>query len=134
MEKRGQLVYKALLVTIASGIVIAAFIAAGKSYGSLEAFYKLAVAKDLALTIDLMYALPGNIQYTYPNDVAAYAIEIKERNIKVYNHNLGKTDPTAASHSFAGIDKDLINVEVKGRKFVRLEKINENIQMTGVDK
>ena len=134
MEKRGQLVYKALLVIIASGIVVTAFLAAGKSYGNQEAFYKLAVAKDLALTIDLMYGLPGNIQYTYPNDVSEYDIEVKDNNIKVYNHNFGRTDPTFASYSFAGIDKDIINSDVKGKKFIHIEKTGESIKITGVDK
>src|SRR3989344_3720260 len=92
MEKRGQLVYKALLVIIASGIVVTAFLAAGKSYGSQEAFYKLAVARDLALTIDLIYGLPGNIEYIYPNDISDYDIEVKDSLVKVYSHNLGKTE------------------------------------------
>lgn len=134
MEKRGQLVYKALLVIIASGIVVAAFLAAGKSYGTQEAFYKLAIAKDLALTIDLMYGLPGNIVYTYPNDISDYDIEVKDNLVKIYNHNLGKTDPAFASYHFAGISKDTINAEVKGKKSILLGKINGNIKITGVDK
>ena len=134
MEKRGQLVYKALLVIIASGIVVTAFLAAGKSYGSQEAFYKLAVARDLALTIDLIYGLPGNIEYIYPNDISDYDIEVKDSLVKVYSHNLGKTDPTFASYNFAGINKDTINAEIKGKNLILLEKINDNIKMTGVDK
>lgn len=133
MKKRGQLVYKALLVIIVSGIVIAAFVAAGKSYGSQEAFYKLAVAKDLALTIDLMYGLQGNIEYTYPNDLSDYDIGARGNEIKVYDDKLGKQDPTAASYRFAGLAADSINFQVKNKKYVRLEKIDNKIKITGVD-
>ena len=91
MQKRGQLVYKALIVILASALVITGFLQAGKSYGSQEAFYKLAVAKDLALTIDLIYAFPGDIVYIYPNDVSGYYIKIKQNTIKVYSEEQDKT-------------------------------------------
>ena len=60
MKKRGQLANKAFIVIIVSAIVILAFINAGKSYGKQEVYYKLAVARDLAITIDLAYSLPGD--------------------------------------------------------------------------
>ena len=133
MEKRGQLVNKALIVIIASAIVIMAFISAGKAYGSQEAFYKLAVARDLAITIDLMYSLPGNIEYVYPNDVSGYDIEVSDFSVKVYKHKTGKLDPTIAKHSFVGTDYDNLNAEIKGKRFVKLEKAERNIKITGVD-
>lgn len=131
--KRGQLVYEALLVMIASGIIIAAFVSAGKSYGSQEAFYKLAVARDLALTIDLLYGLPGDVIYAYPNDVSDYYIEVNENTIKIYNKKLGKQDPTVAKHSLAGLGTYTINKQIKDKKFVRLEKFDNEIKITGVD-
>lgn len=131
MKKRGQLVYKALVVIIGGALIILGFLQGGKSYGSQEAFYKLAVAKDLALTIDLMYALPGNIELNYPNDISGYDIEIKENTIKVYN---GEGDKTIGVYTFAGTDKDMINIHIKNSKFVKLEKINNNIIITGVAK
>ena len=131
MEKRGLLVYKALVVIIGSALIISGFLQAGKSYGSQEAFYKLAVAKDLTLTIDLMYALPGDIIYTYPNDVSGYNIEIKENTVKV---STGDQDRTFGYYPFVGIDKDVINVQIKNQKFVKLEKINDKVKITGVNK
>ena len=132
MKKRGQLVYKAIVVIIASAIVIFAFLQAGKSYGNQEAFYKLAVAKDLALTLDLIYGLPGDIIYTYPNGVSQYDIEVIDNKIKIYNHEIGKNDPTAASYSFAGIASGNLKTEIKAMKFVKIEKKNNKIEITGV--
>lgn len=132
MKKRGQLVYKALISVIVSAIVVAAFVIAGKTYGNQEAYYKLAVAKDLALAIDLMYSLPGNIEYVYANDVFAYGIEIKNYNVKVYDYKLGKSDPTAGSYNYAGVGSDSINANINGLKFVKLSKLNSQIIVTGV--
>lgn len=134
MKKKGQLVYKALLVMIASGMVIAAFVAAGKSYGTQEAYYRLAVARDLALTIDLVYALPGDLQFTYTNDVSDYDIMIKWDRVTVHNYKAGTLDPIAPWYNFVGIDKDTIDAEVIGHKFVKIEKINGKVKILGVDK
>ena len=132
MKKRGQLVYKALISVIVSAIVVVAFVMAGKTYGNQEAYYKLAIAKDLALTIDLIYALPGDIEYVYANDVSAYGIEIKNNYVKVYDYKLGKMDPTAASYNYAGIGNDAINADIKGLKFVKLSKKHGQIKIIGV--
>ena len=131
MKKRGQLVYKALIVIIASAIVIFAFVKAGTSYGNQEAFYKLAVAKDIALTIDLMYALPGDIEYVYPNDISAYGIEVKDNNVRVYNFKLGKNDPTAAAYTYAGMSDDAIRADINGQKFAKLSKTSNQIKIIG---
>jgi len=133
MKKRGQLVYESLLVIIASVIIISAFIQAGKSYGSQTAFYKLAVARDLALTIDLVYALPGNMQYVYPNDISGYDLDIIGNTIRIYDRKLGSQDTTPASHHFAGLVTDIINVQIKGGKFVRIEKTDNKLIITGVN-
>lgn len=133
MEKRGLIIYKALLILVASAMIIAAFYSAGQAYGSQEAFYKLAVAKDLALTIDLMYGLPGDVKFTYPNDVSKYEIDIGGNTIKVYRQDLGKGDRTFGTYSFVGIGQDSINTQIKGYKFVMLEKINNHIEVKGVN-
>ncbi len=131
MQKRGQLVFKSLIVIIASAIVIVAFLQAGKSYGKQEAFYKLAVARDLALTIDLMYGLPGNIEYKYPNDISGYNIKVENNRVIVSESK--SSDVTAASHDFAGISSDDFKASAEGKKFVKLSKAGNKITMTGVD-
>ena len=133
MEKRGQLVYKALIVIIASGIIISAFISAGKSYGSQEAFYKLAIAKDLALTIDLIHALPGDVEYTYPNDISSYGVEINGNSVRVYNYKVGKSDITAATYAYVGMSNNIVNADIGGKKYVKLSKVNNQIKIMGVN-
>lgn len=131
MDKRGQTVYKVLIVLVAAGLIIYTFVNAGISFGSQEALYKLAIARDLALMIDLMYGLPGDLQFTYPNDISNYDIEIKNNVVKIYNP-LSIADQIARTHSFAGISSDSPSAEIKAKKFVRLEKVGNKMTITGI--
>ena len=70
MKKRGSIAVNTLIVIILSALIVASFYNIGKAYGTEEVFYKFAVAKDLAIHLDLIYSLPGDIEYIYPNDVS----------------------------------------------------------------
>ncbi|MEK6984468.1 MAG: hypothetical protein AABX33_07885 [Nanoarchaeota archaeon] len=134
MKKRGQLVYKALVTIIGSALIITGFLQAAKSYGSQEAFYKLAVAKDLALTIDLLHSFPGDVVYNYPNDVSGYDIEVKENTVAVYNTGNKQDDKTQGVYAFVDSAKNPVNTHIKNKRFLRLEKSNDKIVIIGVDK
>ena len=133
MEKRGQLVVKAFYITVISALVIISFISAGKSYGSQEAYYKLAIARDVAITIDTLYGLSGDIIYYYPNDVSDYQIEISDSIVKVYQKNSGKLDVLSTSHNFAGTSFDDLKVQISGSKFLKFEKIGNRLIITGAN-
>lgn len=133
MQKRGLIVLRALAGLVASAIIIYVLVSAGTAYGAQEVFYKLAIARDLALTIDIMYALPGNLEFTYPNDVSGYHIEIKGNLVRIYSSNTDTLDPTAASYSFVSSGGDVIDALVKEKRFVKLEKIGNKISITGVE-
>ena len=133
MGKRGQLVVKALFIIVISALVILSFISAGKSYGSQEAYYKLAIARDTAITIDTLYGLPGDIIYYYPNDVSDYRIEISDNNVNVYQKNSGKFDALQTSHNFAGTSFDNLRAQINGNKFLKFEKIRNRIIITGAN-
>ena len=110
MQKRGQLIFKALFIIIASTIIVVAFLQAGKSFGSQEAFYKIAVAKDIALIIDELYTLPGDIIIEYSNDLSEYTISVKGNTVKVYSTNAGETDATAGIYRFIGAEIEQVQV------------------------
>ena len=133
MKKRGQLSFKALASIIASAIIVLFFIQLGKNYGSQDTYYKLAIAKDLALTFDLIYAYSGDIDIMYPNDLSAYDVELRDNVVKIYSNEQGKTDPAPQSYRFVNVGKQPLDVEIKAKKFLKIEKINENIRVTGVD-
>jgi len=132
MKKRGQLPNLALIGVIASAIVIFAFYSAGKTYGNQEAYYKLAVAKDIALTIDYLYSVPGDVKFVYPNDVSGYDVEIIGDSVRVYQHGSGKLDVTAGVYGYAGTSYDKINIFVSGPKYIKLKKVGNTIEAIGL--
>jgi hypothetical protein len=130
MQKRGQLVNKALIVLIVSAIVVIAFISAGKSFGSGDAYYKLAVAKDIALSVDLISGMPGDIVFTYPNDLSGYDIEVTKNIVFVYSNKFGKLDPVKASYTFSNAGYPIDNTYIKNAKYVIIEKTGNKIKIT----
>lgn len=128
MQKRGSLIYKGLIVTIAIGIVILIYTEAGASFGSQRAFYKLAVAKDIALLIDSLYAMPGDVKTAYDKDLSKYAIVVNANVVKVYETNLGIADITSAQYKFFG--HEISNVKVENPKHLIITKTNDKITLS----
>lgn len=133
MHKRGTIPYRYLFGALIGILILTAFLYAGKTFGNQKAYYKAAVARDVAITIDLAYGLPGDMEFNYPNDVSGYGIEIKNNLVKVYDIKLGTLDPVLASYNFAGINKESLDFSIHGKKFVKISKIKDRVQITGVD-
>ena len=132
MKKRGQLVYKAIISLVVSAIIIAAFISAGKSYGSNEASFKLAIAKDIALLIDVIYAYDGDIIFNYPNDISGFEIDIRDGLVRVYSKSQGRNDVTAQSYFYSGNAKESLDFSIINSKFIRFEKSNGKLKISGM--
>lgn len=128
MKKRGQLVYKALIIIIASAIIILAFIEAGKSYGSQDAYYKLAVAKDLALLIDGMYATSGDVKIMYGRDLSKYTVAVNGNIVKIYKTSLGVADVTAGQYKFFG--NEIANAQIENPRQLIIAKANDKITLS----
>ena len=132
MKKRGQLVYKNIISLVVSAIIIVAFISAGRSYGSNEASFKLALAKDIALAIDVIYAYDGDIVFNYPNDISGFEIDIRDGIVKVYSKSQGKNDITAQSYYYSGNTKENLDFSIINSKFIRFEKSNGKLKIYGI--
>ena len=133
MGKNGQLLsYKAIFVLIVSSLLIYVFILAGKSFGSQEAPYKNALAKEIALTIDTIYSIPGDIIFIYPNQISGYTIEIKDNSVLVYKGN-NKLDPTIQSYAFHRISSDNPDFIISSHKYLTIQKKNNQLKITGLE-
>lgn len=108
MKKKGQLVYKAIIVLIISAIIIISFLSAGKLYGSGEIYYRSAVAKDIALLINTLYALPGEASIMYPRDVSGYIITIDGTTVEVGSET--GLSVSIAKYKFVGKDIDPVTI------------------------
>lgn len=128
MKKRGQLVYKGLIIAIVCVMVILAFIQAGKSYGSKDIFYKSAVAKDLALIIDELYAVPGDVVISYQNDLSEYGVYIKDNSVRVYSTDAGLLDVTSGQYTFFGLK--IQETKIENPKQLIISKVNGKITLS----
>ena len=126
INKKSQLTLKALIVTIISALVVFSFIMAGKSYAKQELYFKAAVARDVALMIDTLYDMPGDVNFIYPIDLTNYGIRISGNEVRVYRGELGPLDVTASSYRFFGVNKK-IDVKLDKAKRIKFEKKGENI-------
>ncbi len=102
MLKEGQLTGKALVVIILSVIIMLSFITKANEYGSGEAQQKQAIANDLALIINQLYALPGDVSFFYSQDASRYTISVERNIITVYSDSGSPDEFTAGKASFVG--------------------------------
>ncbi|MFW9876296.1 MAG: hypothetical protein ACFFG0_24635 [Candidatus Thorarchaeota archaeon] len=129
MKKRGQLIYKALIVIVISAFIALFFPYVGKVYGSGEVYSKLAVAKDLALLIDTLSAYPGDMHIVYPVDLTGYTIKVNSNRVLIYDSAIGEIDPTASVYKFVKAGEKIIEVEIKDPKNLVLNKEDNEIKI-----
>lgn len=91
-----------VIVYLAIGILFAGLVVLGVVNKSLEdikgeTLEKNYIARDIALVLDSVYAVPGDLKYAYSEQDYHYAVEFKDR--KVY---VGKAcnDKNAAVYAF----------------------------------
>jgi hypothetical protein len=54
------------------------FLEAGKAYATGEIFDRFYLARDMALLVDSVYAVPGNIMFTYKEDLGTNQFSIRD--------------------------------------------------------
>jgi hypothetical protein len=92
MRKRGQLVVISLITIIVSAVVFISLIYISKSLATGKAALKVAAARDIALTIDTVYAYPYDMEFEYDVDLSKFIVDISENSVKVYDASLVKID------------------------------------------
>jgi hypothetical protein len=102
MAKRGELTLEALLYLSLSLMLLTLFPYYAHSYAGGELHYKEAIAKDLTMTVNQLYAMPGDARILYAQDVSHHTITIQGNTILVSSTSLGKIDTTARSSTFIG--------------------------------
>lgn len=77
-----------MVLMMTFGVVLGAlmiffFIEMGREYATGEIYTNTFLARDLALTIDSMYAVPGNVMMTYKEDLNSKLFKIGENYVKI---------------------------------------------------
>ncbi|MBR9706318.1 hypothetical protein GOV14_04735 [Candidatus Pacearchaeota archaeon] len=132
MKKKGQLMFKALFVVIIAAFIVFFFIQVGKTYGNGEAYSKLAIAKDIALTINTLSSYPGDISVKYPADLKKYTIKTHPNKITVSDSNIGRIDPTRGEYKFVMSNIKVIESEVKAPEGLLITKTDNNIKISSL--
>ncbi len=102
MVKRGELTLEALLYLSLSLLLLTFFPYYAHSYASGEAHYKEAIARDLTMTINQLYATPGDARIHYPQDVSRHTITIRANTVSISSSSLGTLDTTSSDSTFIG--------------------------------
>ena len=108
-------------------IVILAFIQAGKSFGSRDNYFKDAVARDIALIIDSLYANPGDTIIKYKEDLSKHTVWIKDNTVVIYKTSFGRTDITSGKYKFIG--RSIDETIVRSPTHLIIEKRNNKISL-----
>jgi hypothetical protein len=135
MQKRGMLTYKALIELFISIMLVVAFIHVGKAIGTGEFYHKAAIAKDLALVVEQLQAMPGDVTFYYPQDTHRYTIKTSGNTITVASSFLIK-DLTSQSTNVIGPPLPETTIEKPQRLLIKKTNNHiyfstENVQQKG---
>jgi len=102
----------ALILAIIGVFVFLIFQGISKAYASGEVALKAAIARDISLLIDTIYAYPYDMQITYNEDLSNFVVEILQGNVNIHSASyvavsrgqLQGSDLTSARYSFAPLN------------------------------
>lgn len=121
---KGSLVVRAIIFLVVSLVIMSSLIYIGKSYGSGEAYKKVIAAKEIALTIDTLYAYPYDMVVYYEKDLTGLIVEIFDNRVSVYNAEFNRKnfDPTFREYNFVPITANKISAKLENPKRIKFEK------------
>lgn len=129
MAKRGQLVFIAIITLVVALFVGVMYPKIAKAYASGEVTLKVVAAKDIALTIDTIYAYPYDIEVEYDVDLSKFVVEISQNDVKVKKPGI---DSTAGEYRFVSIGNDDPSTTLNNPKKIIFSKEGSELTITGV--
>lgn len=134
--KKSALVLKALAVSLLCVFLYVAFVQAGRAFGSQDKFFKIALARDVAIAMDALYALPGDAYIEYPVDMnpadfRGYGIKVTPNKVEVFSSDIGEHDVTAATYDFTGVEGSDPSVVIPNPDKLIIKKGGNNIILMG---
>ncbi|MBN1157427.1 hypothetical protein JXA85_07425 [Candidatus Woesearchaeota archaeon] len=93
----------------------------------LKSFY----AKDIALTLDTIYAVPGDISYRYKGDMTRFRIEAVQGRVVV---SAGEMDFQPEKYSFASFEENEPDIGIEGQENLVITKSGEVISFVNEEK
>jgi len=124
MAKRGQIVVKFIIILMVSAAIIFIYPYIGEKFGKGDVYKKALIAKEIALTIDVLYSYPYDAVIYYDKDLTAFNLEIAEGKVIIYDRifQSKNLDPTRAEYMFFATGTSNPNIKLESPKKLRIEK------------
>jgi len=135
-KRRGSmLVFLAIIGIVISVFIIIVFPSIAKSYASGKFALKVAAVRDIALTLDTIYAYPYDLELIYDVDLSDFRVRITQNAVHLDLIELS-LDPTTAKYSFTQTNKDeldfIIPIELEMPKKINFKKTDGKVSVTKV--
>ncbi len=132
MAKRGSMITVITLVILVVALfVFVAIPQIAKVYASGKAALKASAARDIALTLDAIYASPYDMEIEYNFDLSDFKVTISGNKVKVYGKSYGepRSDPTLAQYDFVSVN-DAPNFALDQPKKIVFKKFEGVLSIT----
>lgn len=122
MNKKGM-VFWVMIGLVIGSIAVFFFMYYAIEKVDLGLFLKTKIARDLAIETNTLYAVPGNVELQYPENVSKYIIEFDKEVVRVYQNKV-----IIPSYYYFRFDEDDVDYEkIVGIDFVNFIKKDNKI-------
>lgn len=121
---KGSLIVRAIIFLVVSLVIMSSLIYIGRAFGSGEVYKKTIAAKEIALTIDTLYAYPYDMVVYYEKDLTGLIVEISDNKVAIYNAEFDRKnlDPTFKEYYFIPTNANKISAKLENPKRIKFEK------------
>jgi len=136
MTKRGQLFLIAIITMVVAAAIGVTYPRIAKAYTTGAISLKISAARDIALTIDTIYAYPYDMELEYGLDLSKYIVEISGDSVRIYDKSFVRLsgnkvqgiDPKFAQYSFVPGNENL-NFLLDGPKLIIFSKTDGKLNI-----
>ena len=108
-NKKGDLVIYVGIVFLISAMVFVVFYSEAKEQGTGEFLFKAAVARDIALLLEGLYAAPGDVEFIYPTELSGYGVKVQDNIVSVFYSGMELLEADVESYGYVGIGEERIS-------------------------
>ena len=106
MKKKGNmLVFLAIISVLVAIFVFIAMPKIAESYASGKIALKIVAARDIALTLNTIYAYPYDVKMDYDVDLSDFTVKIADKEVQVSFASLS-IDPKPAEYPFVPVGEN----------------------------
>lgn len=129
MAKRGFLALKTIITIAMAVFVLVATSYIAKEFGTAEIYRKEVAAKEIALTLDVLYAYPYDTVVYYDKDMTGMIVEVAGNKVIIYDSRFSSSslDPTSRKYDFSQAGSNPLKARIANPKILKFEKIGGKI-------